>query len=320
MSSNRNSYDFTLRDESYGNTVLHTAIINSDATTALDILNTQGVNSIINVKALGNTALILAIKRGMIDVALQISNNTIADLNSRDSKGFTALHWACMLKQDALIQKLLVNGATISEGTMISVTPTDLYRDNTNYSTTFTAYANNRHSRFSEGPDDRIYVSSNRIAACYSDLIFHTRELCINLDRCASSHLANGSNWSGNTQFVTFGENNYNRTEDVFCTNLLRGATAFFSARNQITISHDVLQLLTSSSNQSREDSATSSLQQNNGDEKKASDETTVKKDQAPSPKKTLSCFFNSLDIFQKSKKDKDDDDRSFTQPVPKQP
>ena len=119
-------------------TLLHEAILRGDKDTANKIIDddiqaTDG-QTIINVysqckihisskdghlvpskeKQNENTALLLAIKLGLISIALKILEHPKIDVNLKDIRGLTALHWAAVLRQDFLIKKLCTRGANAS--------------------------------------------------------------------------------------------------------------------------------------------------------------------------------------------------------------
>lgn len=93
------------------NTILHDAILASDAKAALDYVQRDKKAEIINIPSLKNTPLLLSLKTGMIDVALALLKHPKIDIFLQDVRGLSAFEWACMLRQDSLIEIFLEKGA-----------------------------------------------------------------------------------------------------------------------------------------------------------------------------------------------------------------
>ena len=93
------------------NTKLHNAIDQNKTELALSYIKDKDNVGIINVKSLENTPLLLALKKGNILVAEAILNHPDVDVHARDCRGLTALHWACMLRLDKIIEMLVAKGA-----------------------------------------------------------------------------------------------------------------------------------------------------------------------------------------------------------------
>ena len=85
------------------NTILHDAIHENDTTLALQNMT----DKIINTQSAGNTPLLFALKKGNVVVAEALLRNSSIDVFAQDSRGLAALHWACMLRQDKIIETLL---------------------------------------------------------------------------------------------------------------------------------------------------------------------------------------------------------------------
>lgn len=97
------------------NTLLHDLILSNSIDSAKhviaqDMTANDGI-TIINHRSLENTPLMLALKTGAIEIALAILDHGKVDVHQTDCRGLTALHWACMLRQDAVISRLLDKGA-----------------------------------------------------------------------------------------------------------------------------------------------------------------------------------------------------------------
>ncbi len=93
------------------NTKLHNAIDQNDTKSALTYIEEKDSVDIINVKSLVNTPLLLALKKGNIPVVEALLKHPDIDVHARDCRGLTALHWACMLRQDKIIEMLIAKGA-----------------------------------------------------------------------------------------------------------------------------------------------------------------------------------------------------------------
>lgn len=73
-----------------------------------------------------NTALILAAFGGHTYIAIQLINCG-ADVNQANNYGITPLHYACLLRDHILINKLLEKGASWDAEDKVGVTPLELY-------------------------------------------------------------------------------------------------------------------------------------------------------------------------------------------------
>lgn len=261
------------------NTLLHDLILENNvakakAVIAEDIHDTHGY-SIINQKALGNTPLMLALKTGAIEIALAILDHDRVNVREVDCRGLTALHWSCMLRQDAVIQKLLEKGADALHQTrgwnshfsvydsISPITPAALYqaiapteifsqyamacyqaivhdsRDAYHYEDKYPNYyhcfyhLDHTTNRVLFTPPfkdhEQLYIPG---AAAYTDIMFHLREICLNLG------------WTfPTTEFVT--HETTHRTLTTFKHNFIEGIFAFCKFRNQIPVNQALLAKLT---------------------------------------------------------------------------
>jgi hypothetical protein len=137
-----------------GNSLLLEAVANNDTETALayiqaDLKANDG-QTIVNESNLGNTPLLLALKTGNIKIAFELLKHPKINVHAQDEHRFTALHWACMLRQDDLIKKLLEKGAdptavipqwVESIYTEKEMSPANLYEEDV-YIENFQAYIN----------------------------------------------------------------------------------------------------------------------------------------------------------------------------------
>lgn len=92
------------------NTPLHDLIASNQTENALALLQLDEKLDI-NAKSLGNTPLMLALKKGNMALANALLAHPDINVTQKDDRGLTPLHWACMLRQDALIEKLLQKSA-----------------------------------------------------------------------------------------------------------------------------------------------------------------------------------------------------------------
>jgi hypothetical protein len=261
------------------NTLLHDLILENNVARAKAVIDedqhaADGL-TIINQKALGNTPLLLALKTGAIEIALAILEHNKINVSDVDSRGLTALHWACMLRQDAVIQQLLEKGADPLHQTrgwnhhfavydsISPITPAALYQANAP-TEIFSQYAmacykaivhDSRDAHLYEEKYPNYYHCfyhldrhSNRVlfippfkdheqlyipgAAAYTDIIFHLREICLNL------------RWTfPTTEFVTHEKTH--RTLTTFKHNFIEGLFAFCKFRNEIPVNQALLSKLT---------------------------------------------------------------------------
>jgi hypothetical protein len=224
------------------NTAIHEAIIHNDTSLATryvdmdkDGFNTDG-RSIINVSSAGNTALLLALKRGDMDVALAIIAHPNVDVSLTDGNNLSPLHWACMLRQNEVINALLAKGADptlpwVCDGYSgrVSLTAKALYEHQLDLEK-FTNYYRIGRMNTELFIDGRGYKIAGEEA--YSDVIFHMRELCRNL------------NWVGSATFKS-DEDDVRRESDLFRYNFGQGAAGFCNSHNVIPVNQDIVRLLT---------------------------------------------------------------------------
>jgi ankyrin repeat protein len=88
------------------NNELHDAILARDSARCIELIGTMDETKL-NQPSLGNTPAMLAIKTGLIDVVDALISSLKIDINHYDNKGFSLLHYACFLRETALIQKLI---------------------------------------------------------------------------------------------------------------------------------------------------------------------------------------------------------------------
>lgn len=119
-----------LRDNKHGNSYLTYAIVWGKTDAAIDILTTchkQGLDYKDTFESSRSTALILCAKTGLNDVAMLLIGLG-ADVNQKDYRGFTALHYACLYRNNNLICALLAAGALTTEKNIFGKYPLDYYK------------------------------------------------------------------------------------------------------------------------------------------------------------------------------------------------
>lgn len=260
--------------EGIDNTLLHDAIIDNDTTTAIGLIQTISDSDFINKKSLGNTALMLALKCGNMEVVKQLLAHSHINVNTSDDHGLTPLHWACMLRQDDIIQLLMDKGADphsetkkwgkLSDSTDelgLPMTPENLYVYPVIYNNFCDFYRASMISRretalwldtyknigresdyyiiFADSPN--LYIPG---AMAYTDIIFHMKTLCENLG------------WKNeSTKFYSIEEAGC-RTSQLFKLNFMTGIGHFCKYRNAIPVSEHIVALM--KANQKDELSSTS--------------------------------------------------------------
>lgn len=146
------------RSRMYGNTLLHKAIQRGQNALALAYIDQDmqagDGQELVNIASgmpdikrlqenkVGdtiNSPLLLALKKGNVEIAKKLLQHPRIDVNAKDARGLSALHWACMLRQNDLIKLLLDKGADPNYSaiswdiyeehyTGSPITPLDLYQ------------------------------------------------------------------------------------------------------------------------------------------------------------------------------------------------
>ncbi len=93
-------------------TPLHILIDNNETAGALRYLSNMNDDDL-NVRWEGNTPLLLALKKGNLDLARALLEHPKIDVTLEDDSGLTALHWAAILRADDIIVNLLNKGAKL---------------------------------------------------------------------------------------------------------------------------------------------------------------------------------------------------------------
>ena len=246
------------------NTALHDAIHLNQTDLALRLIPTLTLQEL-NHSSLGNTALLFAIKKGNISVAEALLAILGIDVFARDQRKLTALHWACMLRQDKLITRLLDLNADPHDVVQpwvdlqdrelkqkYEMSPFVIYCRNVflfNFTFYFSAameenlsednvYYDYFYRKQEKGEAVRMSsFADNRSDLCipgempYTDIIFHMKELCENL------------NWGNhvNRKFAVHGID-FRETADVFRKNFGMGITDFCHFRNAIPVNARIVE------------------------------------------------------------------------------
>lgn len=117
------------RSGEFGNTPIIDAIISNNKILAKEYINQADLEAL-NMADLQpqclNTPLILAIKMGWEDIAIDLIKKGV-NIHLTAADGFTALHYACLTRQDAVITALLAKGAKPDLQTEFKATARDYY-------------------------------------------------------------------------------------------------------------------------------------------------------------------------------------------------
>ncbi len=253
------------------NTILHDAIINDDLELALHVITQDSSafdgQSIINNRSLGNTALLLALKTGSMTIAEALLRYPAIDIHITDERGLTALHWACMLRQDRIITPLLDKGADPRQVVPAwaasgidepdEMTPLNLYQRDISahhlgryvelaqeavkfmlnpraFSSKYPAYgccffyADGGRLLHRSGFTDRPDLHIPGEMA-YTDIVFHMAPLCRNLG------------WSG-TETVFVSPEEVTRSSAMFAENFFLGYGDFCRYRNELKPDAELLE------------------------------------------------------------------------------
>lgn len=232
------------------NTELHNAIIENNTNKAIELIRTKDA-AFINQKSLGNTALMLALKSGNIPIVKELLNRPNVQIDARDDRGLTPLHWACMLRQDEVIISLIDKGADpyavteswSSKHPHETFVPYDLYIQPVNYKA-FDEYGLTERAYF---PLNNIAIEREKEVLCftdrptlaiegaiaYTDIIFHMKRLCENLRLTDAFTIS---------PFISKSESGVE--SDLFRVNFNRGNQLFCMYRNAIPVNEDILELM----------------------------------------------------------------------------
>ena len=107
-------HEFSGMTRDMGNTFLLEAIIRDNTSIASQLIQLDSEKHSLDIASkcymASNTPLVLALKRGNIEIA-QALILAGADVNKPGFRGFTPLHWACILRLNSIIEQLLAAGA-----------------------------------------------------------------------------------------------------------------------------------------------------------------------------------------------------------------
>jgi ankyrin repeat protein len=230
----RAPFDLSRKNEyKLNNSKLHDAILNNDTKEMVKLLADSKESQRINQQSLLNTPLVLALKQGNIELALLILNTISPEelmLDLQDARGLTALDWACMLRQDAIIKIILSSPLLdISQDEKASILyscPVDPM--------IFGHYLASVHSHIG----DYIIESGAPCAPItlhepYTDMIFNMKDLCVNLG------------WMKKEQFEPLA----GASHIWFYKTFQQGYLAFCDKRNAIPVSKDLLEAMKNQEN-----------------------------------------------------------------------
>ncbi|KTD61759.1 ankyrin repeat domain-containing protein [Legionella spiritensis] len=164
------------------NNELHKAILARDSEACLALIDSMSEDEL-NAVSLGNSPALLAIKTGLIDVAAKLVAMDEINIHVMDNKKFTLLHYACFLREDDLIEKLIAREAHVfvwfesaDEPPEMchyrkpkAIHPVNLYK---NKGFWFDVW-----KEIIDGPGFLIFPT-----LILTNLVFHAKSLCLNYD------------------------------------------------------------------------------------------------------------------------------------------
>ncbi len=242
MSHSGNDFFDKSRSEDHSqNNPLHESILACDTSLSLSLIKEEKNGELINQKNLENTALMLALKTGNIKVALAIIAHTNVNQPSlhADGRGLTPLHYACMLRNNELIQQILDKDPEILQrsanikGWWAEITDKNMAKlyERDSIMTPFDLYCNDiktdyRTSSFVFIDNARFHLP---LLPAYTDMLsFFMRSLWHNLEIPTPPGVAN-------PDFKFLDEKN-SRSENVFRHNFNEGYKGFARYRNSLSI------------------------------------------------------------------------------------
>lgn len=163
------------------NTLLHEAVLANNTEEVIMLLENERESKNINEPSLMNTPLTLALKQGNTQIAkciLARAKELELNINHKDSRGLTALDWACMLRDDEVISMILSTPGLIL--------PKDSYAKALYYQpveeTIFTQFLKEM------AESNAMDIAENRGFSHliifkqepYSDMVYFMRDICVN--------------------------------------------------------------------------------------------------------------------------------------------
>ncbi|VEG90229.1 ankyrin repeat domain-containing protein [Legionella spiritensis] len=166
------------------NNELHKAILARDSEACLALIDSMSEDEL-NAVSLGNSPALLAIKTGLIDVAAKLVEMDEIDIHVMDNRGFTLLHYACYLREDDLIRKLIARNARVFALHVTNNWLPDTYifwRAFLKATHPATIYEKkgiwwDTWSEIIDTPG--FFISPNLVL---TNLVFHTKAICLNYD------------------------------------------------------------------------------------------------------------------------------------------
>lgn len=165
------------------NNELHEAILERDIRKCLDIIRSVDTSAaVLNHCSLGNSPAMLALKTGLIDVAFALIEDERVDLQIADKRGFSLLHFACFLREDALITALLNRKAMLYQVDEFSSWPPETFpfrRSAVQNTKPFRLYSLTIRAQYF--PEEIIDSDGFCVfPLILTDLLFHMDKLCLN--------------------------------------------------------------------------------------------------------------------------------------------
>jgi hypothetical protein len=213
------------------NNKFHKAILENNSVEVQNLLSDEEECKHINDLSLLNTPLLLALKTGAVEIALQILekvNEVDLNINQKDMRGLTVLDWACILRDNNIIQKILLNPdlqlSKLSYAKAIYSQPAKVE--------IFTKFLKEIKADMDkiipEHGCPKLYIFCQEP---YSDLIYFMRDVCVNLNFMKDQEFPSSEGLSSHEWFYKCFEKGYER----FC-----------AARNAIPINKSLLNAMLS--------------------------------------------------------------------------
>lgn len=176
------------------NTPLHRAILCAERKKCLQKIK---FSKYLNQPSLGNTPLLLALKVGLFDIALALILEPETNVLLTDKHGFSPLHYACLFRQEEIIEAILARHSNIKDYHQIIIqsqfqedvlrflkisrlSPFWLYTMDWSYE----SFDFNDGYLIADRPSFRVPLKDGTCTSyqVFSDLLFHCNRLCKNLN------------------------------------------------------------------------------------------------------------------------------------------
>lgn len=225
------------------NTELHKAILDNDIKKAATLIESDKEGKYINAKSMHNTPLLLALKRGCLEIARKLLTHPKLDVDAQDARGLSALHLVCMLRLDSFIEILINRGASYitidlwsqSIRTELPISPINLYVNEIDHNClvdylAFESFCKTNSTNSCSGFADRANLIIPGEPAYTDLLIFHIDALCLNLHFVEKDF-----------KFHEMGKQGIFRSVELFRKNYELGIAPFCKQRNALPINSEMV-------------------------------------------------------------------------------